>query len=103
MSPEAALTAVETAIRDAIVSDSFAEANALLDCYVAHVERLLRSLPPGSAAARTLRVRAFDLFGWTRMMTLAGREYSLAELDRLQSVSRYHNSPASPACFGADA
>ena len=103
MSPEAALTALETAIRNKVVSDSFGDAGVLLDRYAADVERVLRSLPPGSAAASALQTRALDLLGWTRMMTLAAREYAAAGLDRLQSVSRYHAPRTSPPRFRADA
>jgi hypothetical protein len=103
MPSEAALTAIETAIRNAIVTDSFAEANVLLGRYVAAAEELLRSLPPGSEAVRALQVRTHDLFGWTKVMTLAAREYAAAELDRLQSVSRYHHPRISFPRFRANA
>jgi len=103
MPSEAALAAIETAVRNAIVSDSFAEADVLLGRYVAAVERLLRSLPPGSEEVRALRVRTLDLFGWTKVMTLAASEYAAAELDRLQSVSRYHHPGISLPRFRANA
>ena len=103
MTTEAALTAAETAVRNAIVSNSFAEANILLGRYGSAVEELARFLPPGSEAARALRVRAVDLFDWIQVMTLAAREYAVVELDRLQSVSRYHNPGASPSHVRADA
>jgi hypothetical protein len=103
MASEAALTDVETAIRKAVAADCFAEAGVLLEGYVAHVERRLISLPPGSEAARALQVRVLDLFGWTKVMTLAAREYAAAELDRLQSVSRYQNPRTSSPHFRADA
>jgi hypothetical protein len=96
MFSDAALTAAETAIRNAIVSDSFADATALLGRYGSEIEQLARSLPPESEAARALRARAFDLFGWTRTMALAAREYAAVELDHLQSVSRYHD-PSGPS------
>ncbi len=100
---EAALTAIETAVRDAIVSDSFAQADVLLGRYVAAVEGLLRSLPPGSEEVRALQVRTLDLFDWTKVMTLAAREYAVVELDRLQSVSRYHHPRISFPLFRANA
>jgi hypothetical protein len=103
MAPETALTDIETAIRNMIVANSFAEANILLGRYGNGVEELARSLPPGSEAARALRVRALDLFDWIQVMTLAAREYAVVELDRLQSVSRYHNPGAPSPRVRADA
>jgi hypothetical protein len=96
MPSDAALTATETAIRNAIISDSFAEATALLGRYGSEIEQLARSLPPESEATRALQVRARDLFDWIRTMTLAAREYAAVELDRLHSVSRYHD-PSGPS------
>jgi hypothetical protein len=103
MPSEAALTAVETAIRDAVASNRFAEAGVLLDRYANAVEQLLRSLPPESEAARALPVRTGRLFDWARTMTLAAREYAAAEVDHLQSVSRYHSSWSSSPRVRADA
>jgi hypothetical protein len=96
MPSDAALTAAETAIRNAIVSDSFAEAAALLCLYGSEIEQLARSLPPESEAAQALQVRVRELFDWTTMMTLAAREYAALELDHLHSVSRYHD-PSRPS------
>jgi hypothetical protein len=45
----AAPTGIETAFRNAIVSDSLAQANLLPGRYVAAVEGLPRSQPPGAS------------------------------------------------------
>ena len=100
---EAALTAVESAIRNAIAANSFAEAGVLLERYAADVERLWLSLPPQSEAARALPGRTRHLLDWTRMMTLAAREYAAVELDHLQAVSRFHSPRSFSPHIRADA
>jgi hypothetical protein len=90
------LTSLESAIRTSVGADSFAQAQSLLVQYVAEVERELRALPAGPGKLRELEIRTGRFFEWLGPMVLASRQFSAAELARLQLIRGYHE-PAGPA------
>ena len=95
LSPDS-LTALEDAVRRALLSDSLTDGRNLLDRYVAHVALALRALAPGSEAARELEARARRLFEWANIMALAALESASTELARLQLVACYQVALAPP-------
>ncbi len=88
---------LESAIRDAVARDSFAEAAALLHRYAACVEWQLQSIAPGSDNALALRLNTEALFDWTKAMASASRAKSAAQIARLRFAGAYRDGrPFSP-------
>ena len=89
---DSTLRTLESAIRNAVASQSFAQAGALIAQYAAAVEESARIVADSPEAAGGLRARVLDLLQWSQTMTLASRESAAVGLARLRSLRVYCDS-----------
>lgn len=92
MASLADLGALEAALRQAVLADSFAETHVLIDQYTA---ALAANLSQVQSRAEILleQDRAQRLFDWIEIMVSSVRSSAAAEYDRLTQVSRYGPTP----------
>src|SRR5438046_2947766 len=83
------LASIETSLRAAVISDSFADAHSLLSRYVQEAEREIQRLAAESNRLRQLEVRTRALFEWIGAMAQSSRDGAAAELTSLTGLTGY--------------
>ena len=83
------LIETEAALRAALSTGSWGEAQKLVSAYCAQVEERLRALPGNGPEARRLSGYVKHLLRWSHNMALTGRAHLAEQISELPSLSGY--------------
>jgi hypothetical protein len=91
MSTPQTLLAIETELRRTVSEGAFRQTPELLQRYMLQLESEVRSVPPGSSAARDFEADATALLYWIRTMASVSLAHCAAELERLPYLAPFGN------------